>query len=500
MKYLKVLFAFLCLFLALNKTNAYTDSYFLWEQKCVSDSQVLLWKVYYSTDNKQYAYLTLKNNKQVLILNWKELNYFSNYTLYGFVNNWKDLLFSTYYNWKEVLFAWTKQIWAFDNLYKDSFVVSNTWNSYMISWILNQKNFLIKDSRFYNVDVVPGQYWYSPDSLKYYYYYKTSEWVNLVFNWRFFKNYKIFWSQKTSNYIFIKYYKTKKAVVYYWKEAKSYDDISNFIFSDNGRQYAFIGKDWDKTYLVINWVEYSWFTKVEGLFFSPNSKNFVFYGLANWKVFYYLNWQVKYPDINSIKNWYFTSNNDLVFVVSDRYRNNFFLVNWVKNYNYTDVENLNISRTTQNIWFFAKDWTNNFVLNTNWVKTNYFKDVLSLEFANNSSKAVWIASDKTKYNYVFVDKFTSKPYVKLEKVAYNSNLSNLTFVADNSLVTCQNLENIYNLSSKQKQQVSNVIKIMNNLSIKDRSYYKIQLIKKMTTYQKDTLQYDLLKMIYQNIN
>ena len=65
---------------------------------------------------------------------------------------------------------------------------------------------------------------------------------------------------------------------------------------------------------------------------------------------------------------------------------------------------------------------------------------------------------------------------------------------------CKDLTYSYKLSYKQKLQLDKIVKNVNKLPQKEKSYYKIQSLKKMANFPKDTLQYDILKMIYQNID
>lgn len=502
MKKISFLLAFFCLFLALDKTFAYEDSYFLWDKKCIeSSTNIPLWgKVYYSSDNKQYSYLTVKNNKQILVLNKEELNYFSNYTIYWFVNYWKDLMFSTNYNWKEVLFIWKKQVWVFDSLNKATFVVSKNNNSYMISWTLKWKIVLFKDQRIINVDLIDNNFWYSPDWEKYFYYYKTQEWFNLVFNWRYYKNYKVFFSKKTSNYVFIKYYKTKQSVVFYWKEALLYDEINNFIFSDNWRQYAFIWiKNWKK-YLVKNWVEIPWVSEINWYSFSPDSKSFIFYWKYNSKNFYALNNKIYFPDVKSINSLNWTIDNNFLLNVSDNKFDNFFMINWVKNYNFTNIEKFIFSKANDNIAFLWKDFKNQKVLNISWKKIYWISTLNDLKFSTNFQEFLYSYKDINNNSLISLNEKKSKSYFNISNLNSSDNLGIISFYWDSKFVMCKDLTYSYKLSYKQKLQLDKIVKNVNKLPQKEKSYYKIQSLKKMSTYQKDTLQYDILKMIYQNID
>lgn len=365
----------------------------------------------YSPNGKNFSFVVWKWEKQILLKDWKEIN-------------WYDLSSHPVYSPDNKSFA---------------FVAWKKWK-----WFLIIKDGVESDVG-YAVVSTPV---YSPDGKNFVYLAKTFNWWNVIV-----KNWVI---SNASDYSFANFFisspiysSDNKSFAFKWRDtwktivvkdgvkSKGYDDISNLTYSPDGKNFSFMAKENWKLLVVKDGVESNKYRDVVpgkyGPYFSSDSKNFTFVALregdpgsSNMGVIVkngveIINWynQTWYPTFSpDEKNFsYVAVTNKKSFIVKDG----------VKGNEYDGIWPLAYSPDGKNFAFIAKEnWK--FLFVKDGVESKRYDYMDELIFSPDSKSFVFNAKKDGKW-FIVKDGIESSAYNQVFTKLFSSDSKSFAFLA-----------------------------------------------------------------------
>jgi hypothetical protein len=399
--------------------------------------------VVYSKDWLHYAYIAKKDNKDILVVDWKENKTYSFYTYnYKFSDDWKSFTFYTISWWDNIIIKDWIEIYR-DKKEEWNPIFQYVWNTHKVEIAVWKNGFKSDWKRYFLLDWKKSSIEYEANHLTVKKYSKDL---------------------KSSSYIVTKYLpdnNSESTVIKDWKKVGTHFSAQDIIYSLDWKYIAYRARDekyW-KSYLVVDWVKT----------IKYNSISWDYTFSKDWKDFYFIN-----TDENKIRHLY--KNNNLIHSSSS-------------------LHSIKFSEETNDLYFIAGEkWKYSIYKNNKKLKEN--NSIYFFKISENWKNIAYTVRAKNNKYSIFINNIEynkNSNYIPEINFIWNDILNYV--VIENGVYTMKSI-NINNTGVSDK--ISKINKFKNELwkTSKWKTYIKkIDIIvKKIDNKKLEELLYKISKI------